>query len=61
MNKMIKWVFAATLVCGTTAFMTGCKKANVQEATVQEENAVQTVTSEELIRTTQSWDGLEIP
>ena len=60
MNKMIKWVFAATLVCGTT-FMTGCKKANVQEATVQEDNAVQTVTSEELIRTTQSWDGVELP
>ena len=61
MNKMIQWVLAATLVCGTTAFMTGCKKANVQEATVQEDNAVQQVTSEELIRTSQSWDGVELP
>ena len=61
MNKMIQWVLAATLVCGATAFMTGCKKATVQEATVQEGNSVQAVTSEELIRTSQSWDGVELP
>ena len=66
MKKMIQWVMAATLVCGTTAFMTGCKKATVQEANVQEahaqeDNPVQQVTSEELIRTSQSWDGVELP
>ena len=61
MKKMIQWVLAATLVCGATTFMTGCKKATVQEATVQEENSVQAVTSEELIRTSQSWDGVELP
>ena len=66
MKKMMNWVLAATLVCGTSVCMTGCKKANVQEtnvqeATVQEENTPQTVTSEELIRTSQSWDGVELP
>ena len=65
MRKKFQWVLAATLVCGTTAFM-GCKKAtvqeaNVQETTVQEEKTAQTVKSEELIRTSQSWDGVELP
>ena len=58
---MIQWVLAATLICGTTAFMTGCKKANVQEGTTQEDDSVQTVSSTELIRTSQSWDGVELP
>ena len=61
MRKIVNWVLAATLVCGSTAFMTSCRKANVQETTVQEDNAVQTVSSEELIRTSQSWDGVELP
>ena len=66
MIKMIQWVLAATLVCGATAFMTGCKKATVQETTVQEttvqeDSTAQAVTSEELIRTSQSWDGVELP
>ena len=66
MKQMKQWVLAATLVCGATAFMTSCKKAtvqetNVQEAVVEEESSVQTVTSEELIRTSQSWDGVELP
>ncbi len=61
------WVIAAALViCGTTTCMTGCKKANVQEnnaveESVQDESAAQTVKSEELIRTSQSWDGVELP
>ena len=50
------WVLAAILFCGTTAFMMGCK-----EAKAQEDNASQEVTSEELIRTSQSWDGVELP
>jgi quercetin dioxygenase-like cupin family protein len=66
MKKIMNWVLAATLVCGTMAFMTGCKKSTVQEttvqeATLQEEDSVQTVTNEELIRTSQSWDGVELP
>ena len=61
------WVIAAALViCGSTACLTGCKKANVQEnnaveESVQDESAAQTVKSEELIRTSQSWDGVELP
>ena len=51
----MNWVLAATLVCGSTA-LTSCK-----EARAQEDNAVQQVTSEKLIRTSQSWDGVELP
>ena len=63
MRKMMNWVMAATLVCGTTAFMASCNKANKQEAPAQEVEEVveQEVTSEELIRTSQSWDGVELP
>ena len=32
MNKTKKlWMFATILICGTTFFMTACKKAEVQE------------------------------
>ena len=61
MKKMKSRMFAAILVCGITVFMTGCKKTIVQEAAVQEDSAAQTVKSEELIRTSQSWDGVELP
>ena len=56
MKKMYSWVLAATLLCGTTTFLTSCK-----EAKANEDNPVQKVTSEELIRTSQSWDGVELP
>ena len=60
--------FAAILViCGASVF-TSCKKANVQEdrsATEVKadapEDTVQQVVSTELIRTSQSWDGVELP
>ena len=62
MKKMKVWVLTATrplvltmAFCGATAFMTGCKKANVQENNPQSENAAQTVKSEELIRTSNWW------
>jgi quercetin dioxygenase-like cupin family protein len=67
MKQMKLWVIAVALViCGTTACMTGCKKANVQEnnaveESVQDESTAQTVKSVELIRTSQSWDGVELP
>jgi len=61
MKKMINWVMAATLVCGSMACMTGCKKANVQTENQQVENTSQEVKSEELIRTDKSWDGVELP
>ena len=56
MKKIMNWVIAATLICGATTFLTGCK-----EAKTNENNAAQTVSSEELIRTSQSWDGVELP
>jgi len=61
MKKMINWVMAATLVCGSMVCMTGCKKANVQTENQQVENTSQEVKSEELIRTDKSWDGVELP
>jgi quercetin dioxygenase-like cupin family protein len=52
--KSIQWVLAATLICGSMALMTGCKEGNKQEGP-------QEVVSAELIRTSQSWDGVELP
>ena len=60
MKRMIQWVLAATLVCGTTTLsLTSCKKAQTEET--QEEQTVQQVRSTELTRTSQSWDGVELP
>ncbi len=63
MKQMKQWVLAATrplvlsmVFCGTMAFMTACKTTNVAN-----ESAVKTVQSTELIRTSQSWDGVELP
>ena len=52
--RTFQWVLAATLVCGTMTLMTGCKEANRQEGPKE-------VKSTELIRTSQSWDGVELP
>ena len=54
MKKMIKWVFAATLVCGSSV-LTSCKTAKAVSSTAQKVEAT------ELIRTSQSWDGVELP
>ena len=56
MKKLMNWVLVTTLLCSTTVFVTSCK-----EAKPNEDNSVQTVVSEELIRTSQSWDGVELP
>ena len=56
MKKIMNWVLAATLICGTAVFMTSCN-----EAKAQEDNTPQEVTSEELIRTSKSWDGVDLP
>ena len=50
------WVLAATLICGVMPFATSCKNANTQENTPAKE-----VQSTELIRTSQSGDGVELP
>ena len=55
MKKMMNWVFAATLICGVSV-LNSCK-----EAKTQEDNPAQKVVSTELIRTSQSWDGVELP
>ena len=53
------WVMAATLVCGLAAV--GYGLSSCENAHAQEDNPAQKVTSEELIRTSQSWDGVELP
>ncbi len=58
-KKIFKWVLTATLVCGLSFVsysLTSCKKARVHD-----ENTVSKVESVELIRTNQSWDGVELP
>ena len=54
----MNWVMAATLVCGASVF-TSCKKAQT-EAPITEQK-VEEVEKTELIRTSQSWDGVELP
>jgi quercetin dioxygenase-like cupin family protein len=52
---MKPWLFAATIIC-SSAILTSCEKVRAQD-----DNPVQQVSSEELIRTSQSWDGVELP
>jgi quercetin dioxygenase-like cupin family protein len=64
-------MFAAILtLCGTATLMTSCKKSchctctqteKAQTETVQADEAVTEVQATELIRTSQSWDGAELP
>ena len=59
MQKIMNWMLAAILVSGTmtaSVLLTSCKKAQTQE-----DNPVHEVVSTELIRTSQSWDGVELP
>ena len=55
MRKIMHWVLAATLICGALA-LSSCKGAQTEN-----ENAPQQVQSTELFRTSQSWDGVELP
>ena len=57
MKKFMQWVLAATLVY-STSYLTACSKSNAQE---DNPIPIPTVKSEELIRTSQSWDGVELP
>ena len=56
MKKTMKRLLVVTLVGCAAASMTGCKETNAQDG-----SAAQAVKSEELIRTSQSWDGVELP
>ena len=53
--KAKQWMLAATLVCGASV-LNSCKDAHAQE-----DNPAPQVVSTELIRTSQSWDGVELP
>jgi quercetin dioxygenase-like cupin family protein len=59
MKKTKKWILTAILtICGTATVclaQTSCQKACAND------NPVQKVESTELIRTSQSWDGVELP
>lgn len=58
MKKVYYWVFAAILICGTTAVSLSLTSCNEAQA---EDNPIPEVKSKELIRTSQSWDGVELP
>ena len=54
MKKMMQWVMAATLLCGAMSLLTGCGNANGHDD-------LKEVRTTELVRTSQSWDGVELP
>lgn len=54
MKKILNWVLAATLVCGLCV-LAFCRKAHTRD------DADVKVVSTELIRTSQSWDGVDLP
>ena len=56
MKKILNYVLAATMVCGAAVSLTSCNQAQAQK-----DNPAQQVVSTELIRTSQSWDGVELP
>ena len=56
----MNWVLAATLVCGASV-LSSCKEAKANEDNPAQKVTAQEVTNEELIRTSQSWDGVELP
>ena len=54
MKKSFSWVMVATLICGMSMF-TSCKETKTETETPTK------VENTELIRTSQSWDGVELP
>ncbi|MBQ6965556.1 MAG: cupin domain-containing protein [Bacteroidaceae bacterium] len=57
MRQKKLWMLAAILlICGTLAVVIACEKANAQD----DDSAV-AVKSVELIRTSKSWDGADLP
>ena len=65
MKRILNWVFAAALICGASVLIS-CKEKQVQQdqentAEQQVADSVKKVVSAELIRTSQSWDGVELP
>ncbi len=71
MKQILHWVLAATLIC-RAGVLTSCKEKQCQQCQqcqqaqennteVQVADSAKQVVSEELIRTSQSWDGVELP
>ena len=61
MKKFSYWMLAAILICGTTTLgfsLISCSNAHTEE---EDNNPSQQVQSTELIRTSKSWDGVELP
>ena len=54
MKKSFSWVMVATLICGMSMF-TSCKETKTETETPTK------VENTELIRTSKSWDGVELP
>ena len=71
MKQMKIWVMAAILTCGLSVAsigLTSCKKSQTKEDLTTTEqtldayqDTVHQVVSTELVRTSQSWDGVELP
>ena len=55
MKKMMQWVLAATLIFSGANMLTSCRNAKADNVTATQ------VEKSELIRTSQSWDGAELP
>ena len=58
MRKIMQWVLAATLTISGAIVMTSCKTSSTASAG---KGAAAKVEHTELIRTSQSWDGVELP
>ena len=56
MKQMRQWMLAALIMGSVMVGMTACK-----ESKANEKESAPVVKSEELIRTSQSWDGVELP
>ena len=59
MKKMYVWMLAAILVSGLTTV--SISLSSCDGARAQNDNPAQKVVSTELIRTSQSWDGADLP
>ena len=56
MRQMKSWILATILsISGVSTVLVSCKNANTEEVTPTK------VENKELIRTSQSWDGVELP
>ena len=58
MKKIMQWVLVATLTISGASVMTSCKTSTTATA---DKAAAAKVEHTELIRTSQSWDGVELP